>query len=114
MKGLPYPSELRSKAIAEVLAGLSCRDVAARYGISRSAVGKWVLRFQRSGNAAAKPVGGDRFSSLKCERDWLLDRMVAAPDLTPTQLHHELRGRGVHVGYRTVEMFIRREKVGSK
>jgi transposase len=94
-RGLPYSTELRARAISDVYAGASVQEVAAQYGLRKSTVGKWVLRFRRTGGVAAKPMGGDRFSRLKDERDWMLARIAAEPGMTLAELHQELCERGV-------------------
>jgi transposase len=112
--GRPYSEELRSSVIAAVEDGASYRKAAARHGVSASAVLKWTHRFRQTGSIAAKPMGGDRRSRLKSQRDWLLKRTAAEPGLTVTQLHAELRARGVHVGYLTLRRFMKREKLDRK
>jgi transposase len=106
--GRPYAEELRSRVIAAVEAGASYRQAAARYGVSASAVVKWAQQFRETGRVAAKPMGGDRRSRLKGERDWLLRRIAADPALTPAELHQELCARGIRVGYLTVRRFIKK------
>src|SRR5262245_21427001 len=96
--------------VAAVLAGASTSEIAAQYGLSKSAVGKWVHRFRRSGTVAGKPKGGDGSSLLRSEREWMLARLAAEPDLTASQLHQDLCARGVRVGYRSVERFLQRER----
>ena len=108
--GSPYSSELRARVIAAVEAGASYRQAAARYGVSASTIVKWTQHFRETGSMAAKPMGGDRRSRLKGERDWLLRRIAADPTLTPADLHRELCTRGVQVGYLTVRRFVSREK----
>jgi transposase len=103
-KGLPYSADLRARVISAVRAGVSCRRVAAQYGLSKSTVGKWVLQFCRTGSVAAKPMGGNRFSRLRDERDWIVARIAAEPGLTPAELHQELCARGVRVGYLSVNI----------
>jgi hypothetical protein len=49
--------------------------------IGVSSVVWWAQRFRWTGSVAAKPMGGKRNSRLKDERDWLLARVAAAPDL---------------------------------
>jgi transposase len=110
--GSPYSAELRSRVIAAVEAGASYRQAAARYGVSASTIVKWVRQFHRTGSVTAKPMGGDRRSRLKDQRDWLLRRIAADPTLTPADLHQELCARGVQVGYLTVRRFIKRETSG--
>lgn len=110
--GRPYPEELRARVIAAIEEGASYRQAAARYGVSASAAVMWARRFRQTGSSAAKPMGGDRRSRLKSEREWLLRRIAADPELTPAELHEELCARGVRVGYLTVRRFIKREKSG--
>ena len=107
--GRPYPEELRSRVIVAVEEGASYREAAARYGVSASAAVKWARHFRQTGSSAAKPMGGDRRSRLKSEREWLLGRITANPELTPAELHKELSARGIQVGYLTVRRFIKRE-----
>jgi transposase len=112
--GRPYSVELKSSVVAAVENGASYREAAARYGVSASAVLKWTHRFRQTGSIAAKPMGGDRRSRLKIQRDWILKRTAADPGLTVTQLHAELRARGVRVGYLTLRRFMKREKLDRK
>jgi transposase len=41
-----------------------------------------VRRLRETGSIAAKPMGGDHRSRLTGERDWILQRIEQAPDLT--------------------------------
>jgi transposase len=109
--GQPYSEELRSRVIAAVEEGASYRQVAGRFGVSSSAAVKWVHRFRQTGSIAAKPMGGDRRSRLKGERDWLLRRIASEPRLTPAELRKELCARGIQVGYLTVRRFVKKEKI---
>jgi transposase len=106
-RGLPYSAGLRASVISAVRAGASCRNVAAQYGLSNSTVGKWMLQFCRTGSVAAKPMGGNRFSRLRDEHDWIVARIAAEPDLTLAELHQELSARGVRVGYLSVKRYLR-------
>jgi transposase len=110
-KGLPYSADLRARVISAVQAGVSCRRVAAQYGLSKSTVGKWMLQFCKTGSVAAKPMGGNRFSRLRDERDWIVARITAEPGLTLAELHQELCARGVRVGYLSVKRYLRKEKI---
>jgi transposase len=102
----PYSSDLRSRVVAAVEAGSSRRQAAARFGVAVSTVVHWVRRWRETGSFAARPVGGDRRSKLKgADRDWLLARIAAKPDLTLEEVRAELRGLGKRVGYGTVWRF---------
>jgi transposase len=110
----PYSRDLRERVVAAVAGGLSRRRAAALFGVGVSTAIGWLRQWRESGRVAAKPMGGDRRSRLTGERDWLLERIAAAPDLTLEELRAELRGRGVVVGYGTVWRFFAREQITLK
>jgi transposase len=91
----PYSLDLRERVVAAVAAGESCRRVAKTYRVSVASVVKWSQRFRATGSAAAKPMGGKRRNSLGGQRDWLLARIAASPDVTLRGLVAELAERGV-------------------
>lgn len=101
--GRPYSLDLRERVVARVAAGESCRAVATAFQVSVASVVKWSQRFRATGSAAAKPMGKRRgSSSLAGEREWLLDRLAAAPDLTLRGLVAELGERGIVTSYGAV------------
>lgn len=53
-----YSDDLRERAVEEVESGASRREVAEEFGLSPSAVIKWLRRWHETGSAAAKPNGG--------------------------------------------------------
>lgn len=110
-RGRPHSKGLRSRVVFDVQAGESPRKAAARYGLSVSTVGKWVLRFRRTGSLAAKPMGGDRYRCSKDERNRLLRTIAAEPGLTLAELHQRLRAHGVRVSYLSVKRFLNKEKI---
>jgi transposase len=97
-----YSLDLRERVVAAVAAGESCRKVAGTFKISVASVVKWSQRFRATGSAAAKRMGGRRVRSLEGERDWLLARLEAVPDLTLRGLVAELGDRGVVTSYGSV------------
>src|ERR1700730_9121116 len=100
----PYSEDLRTRVVAAVVAGASCRDAAQRFSIGVSSGVRWAQRFRRTGSVAAKPMGGERNSRLKDERDWLLARV-------PRRQRRELAARNVRVGYGTIWRFFAKEKI---
>jgi transposase len=97
-----YSLDLRERVVAAVVAGESCRHVAETYKVSVASVVKWSQRFRATGSAAAKRMGGTLTRSLAGERDWLLARLAATPDLTLRALVMELGERGVVTSYGSV------------
>jgi transposase len=76
------------------------------FGVSVASVVKWSQRFRATGSAAAKPMGGHRRRVLAGERDWLLARIAAKPDLTLNALLAELAARGRVVSYGALWKFL--------
>ena len=92
-----YSEDLRARVIAAIVQDdLSCREAARRYRVSASSAVKWLQHYHRSGRLRARPMGGDRRSVLKPQRDWLLKRMAHEDDLTLWAISSRLRAeRGV-------------------
>src|SRR6185312_1464800 len=101
----PYSMDLRERAVAAVEAGQSRRQVAKLFQVGESSVIRWCAR-RTSGTCAAKPMGGHRRPILLSERDWLLARLTAVPDLTLRGLLRELKDRGVKVSYGALWAFL--------
>lgn len=98
----PYSLDLRERVVATVATGESCRKVAETYRVSVASVVKWSQRFRSTGSAAPKRMGGNQPRSLAPERDWVLARLAASPDLTLRALVVELGERGVVTSYGSV------------
>jgi transposase len=105
----PYSLDLRERVVAAAAAGRSCREVAAMFDVAVSSVVKWTGRQRATGSAAAKPMGGKRPLLLTGERDWLMARLQAKPDLTLNALRAELAERGLVVSCDTLWRFVRRQ-----
>ena len=102
----PYSQDLRERAVALVEAGHSRREVARLLDLAGSTVINWSKRQEVTGNCVAKRVGGNRQPLLLSERDWVLARVSAAPDLTVRALRAELADRGTKVCADTVWRFL--------
>ena len=105
----PYSTDLRERAVNMVLGGATCRETAAVFRVGVSSVVRWSQRQRETGSCGAKPMGGHRPVRLLPERDWLLARVAAAPDLTVRALRAELIARGVAVSYGAVWSFLAAE-----
>jgi transposase len=93
----PYSDDLRARVASSVLNGRTCVATAALFGVSVASAAKWSARLRVEGTAAAKPMGGARRAVLANEREWLLARITAVPDLTLRAIRAELEERGVLV-----------------
>lgn len=109
-----YSDDLRERVAASVLGGRSCRATASLFGVSVASAVKWSQRLRMTGTAAARSTGRRQPRSLVAERDWLLARLTAKPDLTLRALVAELRERGVMTRYGSVWRIVRDEGVTFK
>ncbi len=110
----PYSSDLRQRAISLVEGGQSRRAVARLLDLDKSTVILWAKQFRETGKQAADPMGGRRRFALLGERDWLLARIAAVPDLTGRALRAELAERGTKVSYDAVWRFLCEERLTFK
>jgi transposase len=110
----PYSLDLRERAVALVKDGQSCRAVARLLGLGESTVIRWARRERESGSPASHPIGGRRRFALLHERDWLLARITAKPDVTLRGLRAELAERGTEVSYDAVWRFVRQARLTFK
>jgi putative transposase len=101
--------DLRERVVAAVLAGESCRAVAARFGVAVSSVVKWSQRHRATGSVAPGKMGGHRKRILEPHRAFIVERIGHTPHLTLHGLKAELKARGVSVSHNAVWVFLRRE-----
>ncbi len=102
--------DLRDRVVAAVREGASCREAARAFSVSVASVVRWSQLERATGSTAPRPRGARRRLVLLAERDWLLARVAAAPDLTVRALRAELgEVRGRRVGYGAVWRFLARE-----
>jgi putative transposase len=107
----PYSDDLRWRTVTAVDGGMSCHEAAEIFSVGVSSVIRWVQRHRETGSVSAKAMGGDHGSRIVgADREWLLARIAAAPDLTLEELRQELARHGLIVGYGTVWRFCAREK----
>jgi transposase len=84
------------------------------FSVSPSSAIKWSRRQRETGSVAAKPMGGRKPRLLESQRDWLLSRMAAKPDLTVKALLDEVHERGTVVCLDTLWRFLKREGLSFK
>ena len=107
----PYSLDLRLCAVLLVEAGQSRRAVARLLDLGEATVIRWMQRHTKAGGCAAKPMGGVRHAVLLHERDWLLARVAAVPDLTVRALRAELALRGTRFSNYAVWRFLAAERL---
>lgn len=99
----PLSCDLRDRVVAMVRDGTSVRKTAKAFAVSVASVVRWSQRERATGNTQPLPFGHRRGLVLLPQREWLMARLAAAPDLTVRALRAELETqRGVRVGYGAV------------
>lgn len=102
-------NDLRERVVAALMAGESCRAVAARFGVGVSSVVKWSQRYRRTGSVRPGKMGGHRKCVLDPHRAFIVARIEQVSHLTLHGLKDELVARGVQVSHNAVWLFLRRE-----
>ena len=57
--GQPLSMDLRTRLLAAIDAGMSCRSAAVRFGVAPSTAIRWQAQRRTTGSFAPKPQGGD-------------------------------------------------------
>jgi len=110
----PLDNDLRTRVVAAVEAGQSCRAAAQRFGISESAAIKLMRRYRATGSTAPGQMGGHKRAKLAAWRDWLMERIGREPDLTTRALADALAGQGIFVSHVSVWNLLKREDQSHK
>ena len=111
----PLSFDLRSRVLAAVDAGLSCRQAAERFGVSASSAIRWAARRRSEGDARPKPQGGDRLSHKTEAHAGLIHAALAElPDITLPELKARLAGYGAQVSVAALWRFCSRHRITRK
>jgi transposase len=107
--------DLRTRVLAAIAGGLSCRQAAQRFGVSASSAIRWRGLERRQGDARPKALGGDRRSGrIEARAGLILGLVEATPDITLEELRTALAARGVAVGYGSMWRFFARRRITRK
>jgi transposase len=113
--GKPLSMDLRSRALAAVDDGMSCRAAARRFGVRAATVIRWHDQRRSTGGYAAKPQGGDtRSRQIEAHRDRILSLHEARRDITLDEIRRELGQSGVTVAISTLHRFFARHGITRK
>jgi transposase len=107
--------DLRERVVDAVAKGISCRQAAARFGVSASSAIRWVAQVRAGLALAPKNQGGDRRSQrIEAEAAFILGAVVQQPDITLAELKGKLSERGMSVGIGTLWRFFQRHRITLK
>src|ERR1043165_10140001 len=107
--------DLRSRVLAAIDAGLSCRQAAARFGVSASSAIRWQGMRREGGDARPKPQDGDRLSHrTEAHADLIHAALTEVPDITLPELKARLAEKGAQVSVSALWRFCRRHQITRK
>ena len=107
--------DLRSRVLAAIDEGLSCRQAAARFGVSASSAIRWQGMRRAGGDARPKPQGGDRLSRrTEAHADLIHAALAEVPDITLPELKARLAEQGAFVSVSALWRFCRRHQITRK
>ena len=107
--------DLRERVVGAIANGISCRQAAARFGVSASSAIRWAAQVRSGVALAPKNQGGDRRSQrIETEAAFILGAVAELPDMTLAELKGKLRKRGMSVGVGTLWRFFQRHRITLK
>jgi len=113
--GQPLSMDLRSRLLAAIDGGMSCRAAAARFGVAPSTAIRWLAQWRETGNYSPKPQGGDMRSRMIEERQQdILGLWEARKDITLEELRAGLAEIGLHVSIAGLHRFFVRRGMTRK
>lgn len=113
--GKPLDVDLRRRAVAAVENGLSTGQAAARFSVSKAAVGAWVRLKRATGDVRPKPQGSGFGSVLDPHEVFILALIEADKDITLAEIAGRLEGeRGLRVVPSTIWYWLDRRAITFK
>lgn len=107
--------DLRTRVLAAIASGVSCRQAALRFGVSASSAIRWRALERLQGDARPKALGGDRRSGrIEAHKATILAVLEETPDITIEELRQALGEKGLSFGFGTVRRFFARHEITRK
>jgi transposase len=107
--------DLRSRVLAAISGGMSCRQAALRFGVSASSAIRWRALELAQGDARPKALGGDRRSGrIEAHAGLILSFVEDKPDITLKEIKAGLAQKGIGAGLATLWRFFDRRKLTLK
>lgn len=113
--GQPLSMDLRSRLLAAIDEGMSCRAAAVRFGVAPSTAIRWQAQRLETGDFAPKPQGGDMRSRRIEERGAdILAIWGARKDISLEELRQALAEAGLIVSVAGLHRFFMRRGMTRK
>ena len=113
--GKPLSMDLRTRTLAAIDGGMSCRAAADRFGVAPSTAIRWHDQRRRQGHCAPKPQGGDtRSKRIEAHHQKIVALYEGRRDITLGELRQELGRAGLSVAISTLHRFFARHGITRK
>lgn len=113
--GQPLSMDLRSRLLAAIDGGMSCRAAASRFGVAPSTAIRWQAQRRTTGAFAPKPQGGDtRSHRVEARGAEILALWEARKDISLEELRQTLAGMGLSVSVAGLHRFFARRGMTRK
>ena len=113
--GQPLSMDLRSRVLAAIDEGTSCRAAAVRFGVAPSTAIRWFAQRRKTGGFAPKPQGGDmRSRRVEERRADIVAAWEARKDISLEELRAGLVEVGLHVSVAGLHRFFVRHGITRK
>jgi transposase len=101
--GRALSQDLRDWVVAAVEAGMSCRAIAARFGIGVATAARWwQMGFAHGRAIAGKPGGDQRSSKTDAHAEFVMAMLDENGGMALAEIRFDLAARGVKVGICTL------------
>lgn len=107
--------DLRSRVLAAIEGGLSCRQAAERFGVSASSAIRWRALRRAGGDGRARLQGGDRLSRrTEAHAGLIAAALDEMPDITLVELRDRLAQHGASTSITALWRYFRRHAITRK
>lgn len=107
--------DLRTRVLAAISGGLSCRQAAERFGVSAASAIRWRALERLKGDAKPGKLGGDQRSArIEAHAELILSLYEATSDASLEELRKALADHGIIVGYGGLWRFFDRRRITVK
>lgn len=107
--GKPLGVDLRRRVVAAIEGGLSTREAAERFSVSKAAAGAWAWLKRATGDVAPKPQGSPEGSILDVHEGFILGLIDKDRDITLVEIAERLEAaHGLRVVPSTIWYFLDR------
>ena len=107
--------DLRTRVVAAIDQGMSCRQAAAHFGVSAASAIRWQALVRKQGHARPGPLGGERRSGRgEVLAESILQKVEQQPDITLAELCAAMAERGIQISSSSLWRFFKRRDITLK